>query len=91
MQFWTSPFKKEVKKVLECVQQRATKLMKGLEGTYCEERLRTLALFSLERRGLRGDLIVLCRVQRRGHGEGGAELFSLGSRDRTCGNVSKLC
>jgi len=28
---------------------------------------------------------------RRGHGEGGADLFSLGSSDRTCGSGSKLC
>jgi len=44
----------------------------------------------LERRKLRDDLIALCIFLRRGHGEGGAELFYLGFRDRTWGNGSKL-
>ena len=62
----------------------------GLEGMSSEERLRTLGLSSLEERRLRGDLMALYSFLRRGHGEGGAELFSLGSRDRMPGNGAKL-
>jgi len=41
--------------------------------------------------GPRGDLTAPCSFLRRGHGEGGAELFSLGCSDRTGGNGSKMC
>jgi len=37
-----------------------------------------------------GNLLALCSFLRRGSGEGGADLFSLGSRDRMPGNGSKL-
>ena len=56
VQSWSPMYEKD-SLLLERVQKRATKMVNGMKDLHYEDRLRTLKLFSLKYRRLRGDLI----------------------------------
>ncbi|GAB0203902.1 hypothetical protein GRJ2_002855800 [Grus japonensis] len=75
IQLWGPQYRRDME-LLEQVQRRAAKMMSGVDHLSYEDRLRELGLFSLEKRRLRGDLIVAYRYLKGPTGKLGRDCLS---------------
>ncbi|KFQ85947.1 hypothetical protein N337_09377, partial [Phoenicopterus ruber ruber] len=89
VQLWSPQHKKDMD-LLEQVQRRATKMIRGLEHLSYKDRLRELGLFNLEKTRLREDLVVAFQYLKGAYKKDGEKLFSRACCDRTRGNSFKL-
>src|SRR5215813_14392956 len=61
VQLWSPYFVRDIANI-ERIQRRATKLVEGMQGKSCQDRLNELGMYTLEKRRKRGDLIETFKV-----------------------------
>ncbi|KFQ67381.1 hypothetical protein N335_06970, partial [Phaethon lepturus] len=89
VQLWSPQHRRDLD-LLERVQRRSTKMVREMEHRSCEDRLRELGLFGLEKRRLQGDFIAAFQYLKGAYRRDGNRLFSRACCDRTRGNGFKL-
>ena len=89
VQVWGPQHKEDVE-LLELVQRKAMKMIRGLERVSYGGRLRELGMFSLQKRRLQGDLIAAFQYLKGAHKKDGEQLFAQSDNDGTRGNGFKL-
>ncbi|PKU47232.1 hypothetical protein llap_2473 [Limosa lapponica baueri] len=89
IQLW-SPQHKKGMDLLEQLQRKATKVIRGLEHLSYEDRLRELGLFSLQKKRLQGDLMGAFQYLKEAYRTSGEGFFFRECRDRTRGNSFQL-
>ncbi|KAK4832269.1 hypothetical protein QYF61_021668 [Mycteria americana] len=88
IQVWGPQHKKDMD-LLDQVQKEGMKTIRGLEHLSCEERLREMGLFSLEKRKLWGDLVAAFQYLKGAYEKDG-ETSTQACSDRTKANGFKL-
>ncbi|KAK4826733.1 hypothetical protein QYF61_010986 [Mycteria americana] len=88
IQLWGPQCKKDID-LLEQVQRRAIKIIRGLEHLSYQEKLRKLRWFSPKKRKLWGHLVVAFQYLKEAYKKDGERLFTRARNDRTRGNGFK--
>ena len=89
VQLWGPQHKEDIE-LLEQVQRRAIKMIRGLEQLSYKCRLREMGLFRLEKRRLGGDLTAAFHYLEGAYRKAGEGLFRRAGSNRMRGNVFKL-
>ncbi|PKU43336.1 hypothetical protein llap_6358 [Limosa lapponica baueri] len=89
VQLWSPQHKKDMD-LLEWIQRRVTKITRGLEHLFYEDRLKELGLFSPEKRRLQGDPTAASQYLKGAYRRAGEGLFIRECSNRMRGNSFKL-
>ncbi|KFQ74129.1 hypothetical protein N337_08614, partial [Phoenicopterus ruber ruber] len=89
IQLWSPQHRKD-KDLLEQVQRRTIKMIRGMDHLSSEERLRELGLFSLEKRRLQGDVIAAFQYFKGAYKKDRDKIFRRACSNKKRGNGFKL-